>query len=243
MKKILENKISVLGICLVLVLGVSGCASKMPKTSGFLSSYKNFKESDALKGVFVKKNSVKSIGDYDKFLIDDIVVYFIDEGWKKKVDPMKLGVNAKKLGELTQYFHDQIVSSLEAKNLKVVEAPGDGVLRIRIALTDVDRNIPILNVYGYQTLIGLGIGGAAMEGEALDSVSGEQILSVVTRKKGGVLPDRDGRNFTKMDDTKSYAKDAASNKLDSLTYWNTIKQILDVWADNFAKAVAKAHEK
>ena len=125
--------------------------------------------------------------------------------------------------------------------MKVVDERGPGVLRIRIALTDVDRNIPILNVYGCQTITG--IGGASMEGEALDSMTGEHILSVVTRKKGGVLPEMEDRNLTEMDDAKSYAGDALDNKIDPLSYWNTIKDIMENWADRFAQAVVKAHDR
>ena len=242
-------KKSVIGIKVVLsvlsclvIISMSGCASTMPKTSGFLDSYKRFEESEMYKGVFVKRNPNKNIGDYNKFLIDDIIVYFIDEGWKKKINPMKLGVNAKKLGELTDYFHETMLRALKEQGLGVVDKRGPGVLRIRIALTDVDRNLPILNVYGYQTIVGLGIGGAAMEGEALDSMTGEHVISVVTRKKGGTIPDLEGRNLGKMNDAKSYAGDAVDNKVDSLSYWNTIKDIMDNWANKFAQAIVKAHE-
>ena len=242
-KTVIGTKFVWLVLTCMVIISMSGCAStKMPKTSGFLNSYKGFEESEVYKGVFVKRNANKTIGDYDKFLIDDIIVYFIDEGWTGKVNPMKLGVNAKKLSELTQYFHETVLRALKEQDLRVVDKRGPGVLRIRIALTDVDRNLPILNVYGYQTLTGVGIGGASMEGAAEDSMTGEHILSVVTRKKGGVMPELDDRNLTKMNDAKSYTGEAIDNKIDSLSYWNTIKDIMDNWADRFAKAVVKAHD-
>lgn len=167
------------GIFLItLIVAAGGCAStKMPTTSGFLDNYSKMEPSAEIKGLWVEKHSYKSIGDYSKFMVDPVVVYFIPEKFTDKVNPKRVGVNAKKLAELTEYFREEIIKALEGHNYPIVDKAGEGVLRLRIAVTDVNANLPILNVYGYQTVTGIGLGSASMEGEAIDSMTNERIFS------------------------------------------------------------------
>ena len=74
-----------------------------------------------------------------------------------------------------------------------------------------------------------------MEGEAIDSVTGEQILAVIDKRKGNVMPKIKDQGATDI------AKEALDNKLDSLTRYNTIKQIMTNWAENFAMKVDEQH--
>ena len=233
MKLISKGKWSGCIGALVVLVFLSGCTSTKLSKSGFLDDYSGLSESEVYKGMWVEHSLTKDIGDYSKFIVDPVIVYFKPRKGAAKYNPKKIGVNAEKLAELTSYFHDEMESALSDKGYKVVDRPGEGILRIRLAITDVDANLPILNVYGYQTVTGIGLGGASMEGEALDSVTHERIVAVVDRQKGKVFPG--------MKAPTDMAKEALKNKLDSLSKYKTIKAILKNWAEQFAARVEELH--
>ena len=89
---------------------------------------------------------------------------------------------------------------------KVVYQAGTGVARIRVALTDIQET-SALNVLPQASLLGAGIGGAAMEAEVIDSVTGKQIGAVVEARKGSRVP------FSNLGD------------------WGTAKGVMDHWAN------------
>ena len=234
MKKVMKVLTIAALVGCIGILNVSISEAKKLKPSGFLESYKGFSESEEMKGLYVKRNSQRSIGEYSKFMIDPITVYFKPQGKFSKLNPKRVGVNPKRLAELTAHFEKEIARALSEK-YTVVDEPGKDVLRLRIAVTEVKANLPILNVYGYQTVTGIGLGSASMEGEAIDSVTGEQILAVVDSRKGKVMPKIKGEGATDI------AKEALDNKLDSLTKYKTIKQIMTNWAERFASKIDEAH--
>ena len=70
--------------------------------------------------------------------------------------------------------------------------PGPGVMRLRAAITDVQLTWPTYHIDPrLQTLV-IGLGGASMEGEALDSQTGERVLAVVDSRRGGRLTIEEG---------------------------------------------------
>ena len=76
---------------------------------------------------------------------------------------------------------------------------GKRVARIKVALTAVDETVGALNLTIYTKVTGAGLGGAAMEGEILDSVTGEQLSAVVQWGNGSRIL-RAG--YTKLGDAK-----------------------------------------
>ena len=66
----------------------------------------------------------------------------------------------------------------------IVSKPGAGVARVCIAITDIRPGSPALDVLPQTRMTGMGLGGASMEGEILDSRSNEQL--------GAVIHDADG---------------------------------------------------
>jgi len=234
MKKLITTLIVLVLVGCIGVLHASVSEAKDLKPSGFLDDYSGFEESEEMKGLFVKKNPQYNVGEYSKFMIDPITVYFKPLGKFSKLNPKRVGVNPKRLAELTEHFEKEIARALSEK-YTVVNKPGEGVLRLRIAVTEVKANLPILNIYGYQTITGIGLGSASMEGEAIDSITEEQILAIVDSRKGKVLPKMKGQ------ETKDIAKEAWENKKDSLTKYETIKNIMTVWADRFAQRVDELH--
>ena len=64
-------------------------------------------------------------------------------------------------------------------------------------------------------LLGAGIGGASMEAEVVDSMTGEQIGAVVESKMGSRMP------------------------FANLGEWDAAKQVMDDWAKRFKKRLAE----
>jgi len=115
-----------------------GCAAQQLtsyETSGFLGSYANFKPSSEDQPNLVYLNPARDLRQYNKVLIDHVVVYFNPESKNKGVDPVQLN-------QLTQYFHQAIVDALKDR-YPIVDRPGEGVLRIRTAITDVEPGSPV----------------------------------------------------------------------------------------------------
>ena len=76
MKKVMNVITIVALVGCIGMFNVSISAAKDLKPSGFLDDYSGFEESEKIKGLYVKKNPRHSVGDYNKFLIDPVMVYF-----------------------------------------------------------------------------------------------------------------------------------------------------------------------
>ncbi|VAW18232.1 hypothetical protein MNBD_BACTEROID05-1070, partial [hydrothermal vent metagenome] len=191
-------------ICLsVVVLLTGGCSTKkavMPRPAGFLEDYSQMTEHQDIKGLFVRRHVTKNIGDYSKFLIAPVQVYF-------QPDSKGIGVNPQEIVKLTSFVQDQLKEGL-SEHYTVVDEPGEDVLLIRAAITEVVPNKIYLNLHWSTTMMGAGIGGASFEAEFLDAGNGEQILAVIDRRKGNRV---------------KYLK--------GLSKWGHTKEVLQTWVD------------
>ncbi len=130
------------------------------------------------------KNPTKSLKGYDKFMVDPIMVHFAPNAKGIAVDPFKVQ-------QVADYFHRELWQALSIR-YQVVDTPGPGVLRLRAAITDTKTTVPIMNIHPGTKLLGLGLGGASMEGEGVDSQTGERVLAVVDSPRGGRLTIEEG---------------------------------------------------
>lgn len=172
-------------IAVMLVLGA--CATNdtsKPSFSGFLGDYSQLMPDPQFDGALRWVNPNKSLAGYSSFIVDPVVVQFApsDEGNALSPDQLK---------ELTDHFRNEAIAALSEK-FTVVDEPGPGVLRIRTAITSVETTTPILNIHPAMKLIGLGLGGAAMEAEAVDSVTGERIVAIVDSQEGNRMSFAEG---------------------------------------------------
>ncbi|HZW10514.1 MAG TPA: DUF3313 domain-containing protein [Phycisphaerales bacterium] len=151
-----------------LVLG--GCASKpKPTQSGFLSTYERLESRDAYRSEHVSPELAR----YERFIVHPVEV---------RVEPDLL--TADDLAGLAEHFHSACVRVLEAEGLIVTGEPGEGVARVRLALTDIAKSTPWQKIHPGARFAGAGTGGAAMEGEIVDSITGEQLAAVVRADSG-----------------------------------------------------------
>ena len=180
--------------------------------SGFLGDYSKLKRSRQLKGAMSYENPSKSLKEYDKFMIDRVVVHFAPNAKGIGIDPFKVQ-------QVADYAHRELWQALSIR-YQVVNTPGPGVLRLRVALTDIKTNVRLMNIHPGTKLLGFGLGGASMEGEAVDSQTGERVLAVVDSRKGGInpLPSRAAI------DTVAHAK-----------------EVMRYWVKRFVGRVDKAH--
>ncbi len=197
-------------VCSLMIAGLLvGCTGRPKVThSGFLRDYSQLKlEEDGAKRYL---NPSKNLRQYKKFVIDPVVVHFAPSAKGTAIAPAKLK-------ELSDYFRNQLVKGL-SKRYRVVRSSGPGVLRIRIAITDIKKTTRVANIHPAMKMSGIGLGGAAMEAEVVDSVSGERVAAVVDSQSGGRLGITAG-----------------------LKKYGHAQQVMDGWVERFVKRLDKAH--
>ena len=98
-------------------------------------------------------------------------------------------------------YSGQVLTKVLTENdgYSVVEEVGEGVATIRLAVTALDASLGLLNVAVTTKITGAGLGGAAMEGGMLDSLTGEQLGAWIRWGSGNRLL-RAG--FTRLGDGK-----------------------------------------
>jgi hypothetical protein len=124
----------------------------------------------------------------------------------------------RQVTDLTNYMHARIVKAVEDSGSRIAYQPAAGVARLRVALTDIDRSTAASLLPQAKLVAGAGIGGASMEAEVVDSMTGEQIGAVVESKKGSRMP------------------------FANLGEWDAAKQVIDDWAKRLQKRLDEAHQ-
>jgi len=180
-----------------VLLSMAGCGGGQAKT-GYLSDYSRLvKEEASLRYV-----NEQALAGYSGFIVDKVDVYLY-EGEKAKGD-----LTQQELDDLTNYLHAKIVEAVRGAGKKMAYQPGPGVARLRVALTDLDASKAVSAV-PQASLLGAGLGGAAMEAEIVDSVTNKQIAAIVQKQQGSRIP------------------------FSSLGKWTAAKQVMDNWAKKF----------
>ncbi len=194
-------------------LWISGCGTT-PETArtGFLKDYSKLTPHPEEEGRFRYINPKMNVGDYSKFIVDPVVLQLSKEGKEAEIDQ-------EDLNEQVTFFHGKILEEL-GKDYQIVNKPGKGVARIRVAITHIDKTNPALNIHPGTKLSGAGLGGAGMEGELVDSLTGETIGSVIDFQMGSRLSLTAG-----------------------LTWFGHAQAVMENWAEDLRKFIDKAHGK
>ncbi|MCZ6466551.1 MAG: DUF3313 domain-containing protein [Alphaproteobacteria bacterium] len=206
----LFTKTIVTAVAIVFLESVAGCATQQAAKSGFLGDYSQLKPDPAFDGARRYQNPAKPLKQYRKFMLDPVVVHFAPNAEGTAISPDEL----KKLAD---YFHNRAVEEL-SKRYQVVQKPGPGVLRVRAAITDIEKTTPIMNIHPAMKMSGIGLGGASMEAEAIDSQTRERVIAVVDSRQGSRLSMAAG-----------------------LQTYGHAKQVMDFWIERFVKQLDKAH--
>lgn len=202
-------------LCLVISLlaaTLAGCGASQRAHSGFLGDYSQLQASPMIDGAKVYRNPAFDLAKYDKFIIEPIGVHFAPDATGAAVDP-------KVLHEMTQYFRSKLIENL-SKNYKVVEQAGPGTMRLRIAVTDLQKANPVLNVHPATKLSGVGLGSASIEAEGVDTEKSTRLFAFVHTRTGDRL-----------------------SVVEGLQDWGHAKQAMDFWAERLVQRVDEAHGK
>jgi hypothetical protein len=182
---------------LVLVIGSAVRAqdsADQPQTSdAFLGDYSGLVP-DAKNGdLLLYEKDPTVLKKYNKFIFDPITIYLLPEARDRGIDP-------DDLERLAKYFHQAVINELaKSGSYQIVTAPGPDVAELRVAITNVEPTGGGKNaaVKGAATAATIGVapgasllvprvsvGKVSIEGEILDSVSGERLVAFVTGKSG-----------------------------------------------------------
>jgi hypothetical protein len=201
------NQTMVLLLLVTMSLMSVGCSAKKAVSVGFISDYSNLEPAgDNSMRYLAPDNAMAS---YSSFIIDPVKIHYHAQA-EGKDTPREDAEN------LAIYMRGALVDAI-ADKYKVVSSPAPGVARIRIALTDIKKSSPAMNVLPQTKLIGMGLGGVAMEGEIVDTQSGRQLAALIESKLGERL------------------------SLDGLSDWGDAKAIIDGWAERLRVRLDEAH--
>ena len=182
-----------------------GCASTPQAVpTGFLSDYSRLQMVDDRTLRYIGPN----LGNYKTFIIDPVVVHFHEQAKSDTTDP-------KTLTRMATYLRGAIANAIKDR-YSITAQPKPGVARLRVAITDIDKASTVSKLLPIGKALGGGRGGASMEAELLDSVSGEQIGAVIQSTPGKVM-------------SLGAAK------------WGDVEAAMDEWAQQFRRRLDKVH--
>ena len=177
-----------------------GCAAPTKTThSGFLNNYPQFQAgpSEGIDQVYFKPGF--DLSKYRRVMLDETQFYL-------KKSAADQGIQASELKELSDTFHRAMFESL-GNAYPMVAEPGADVLRVRLAVTDIEPSNPAISGVTTVLPVGLaisavkkgttgshtGVGGASMEVEFLDSMTGERLAAGIDTFSGSKMS-----GFTKL---------------------------------------------
>ena len=184
-----------------------GCASTSQTAkdtpSGFLTNYPPFQPgpTDGVDKLYTKPGM--DLSKYRRVMLDEAQFYL-------KRSAADQGIQASELKELSDTFHRAIFDAL-GNAYPLVTEPGADVLRIRLAITDIETSNPAVSGITTVLPVGLavsvakkattgsytGVGGASMEVEFLDSMTNERLAAAIDTFNGSKMS-----GFSKLGATK-----------------------------------------
>ncbi len=178
-----------MAITIVALFGMfMGCAAQKQSYSGFLKDYPPFEKGQ--KGIDQRylKPGV-DFSRYNKIMMDEVIFFFRQDADYK-------GIHPDEINELSREFH---IAFVEVLGDRLTDEPGPDVVRMRLAVTDLETSSPVSGTMTTVIPVGLavnlvkkgttgeyiGVGSASMEAEFLDSVSNERVAVVIDNAPGG----------------------------------------------------------
>lgn len=195
--------------------------------SGFLGDYSKLVPVPNNGDLLFYEKEPGILKNYHKFIFDPVNIYLLPESRAHAID-------ADDLYRLAEFFRQTVVDELKQSKYEFVDDPGPGVLELNVAITDVSPTAGTRNavVKGAATTASLmtvpglslavprfSVGRVSIEGEMLDSVSGERVMAFMTSKGGR-------RWFSGLNRFRT---------------WGDIERAFRTWARNFRERMDAAH--
>jgi hypothetical protein len=137
-----------------------------------------------------------------------------------------MGNVQKDIAELAQYFHDEVVKQFNIDpnhRFQVIDSPPRnkrGVLRLELALVEVDPSMPVLHALSWAGPPGTGT-AAGMVNQRRAAFEG-RLRDLKTNKIVATFADRNMQDIGPLDLTR-------------LTWYGPAKGIMDMWAKQFVE--------
>jgi hypothetical protein len=159
----------------MLILALAACANQKPTQSGFLASYADLKPIEGRAGSLATRTET-DLTRYAAFMIDPVDI---------RVPPALQETRA--LAELATILTGSLREELGKDRREATSAAPD-VLRIKVAITQVTKAKPALNVA--LLLIGppLFNGGLSVEAEVTDARTGKRVAALSWADEGRLNP-------------------------------------------------------
>lgn len=211
---------------------------------GFLTDYAKLRAMPGGGGVLCWRETGVNWAQFDKVMFERIQVYL-------KPGPMQMHpVDPSDLKMLLDYFHNDLVKAVQPQS-QVVTAAGPGVLRVRIALTDLVPTNQMASLAG--TAVPYGFVAEMGSGAATGRPAGSTPYLGQTGMEAQFRDGATGRIVAECADTEIGLKYAAdlnagatgaaeawvSGYLDSFTQWTYAKNAFDKWSADFARRLAE----
>lgn len=210
-------------------LFASGCASTYQKRSvtgsGFLSDYTQLKDRGGDTAMLSYKDAQTDFRLYTKILLEPVRTYVPSK------DSKMAKLSKENQQKLVNYFDASLREELK-RDFTLVNEPGPGVLRVRVAITEASGSAVVLDTISSIVPIGialsavkaiatgkhLSVGDIGAECEGLDSVTGKRLFAAVDA--------RVGRKYTL--------------KFDKFSKWHTAEDAFDFWAKRLHQGLVAA---
>jgi len=214
----------------VMALVIAGCATteQAPNVqmSGFLGDYSKFHRGKGGQAEYVYRDRNVDFSKYQKVILEPVQL------WTAESNESALNSLSKKDQQLLVDYLYVSLSDAFKRDYAVVNEPGPDVMRVRCAITEARATSPVKEILSTVTPYGLGIsyakhfvlgthsgaGVVSVEGELLDSVTGQRLAAVVDRRAG----------------TKSLA--------DKYTRWGDVQDAFSFWARRMQTNLALLRE-
>jgi hypothetical protein len=208
---------------------------------GFLTDYDKLRAMPGGAGALCWKSPDANWKQYDKVMFERIQV-FLNAGSTQSVDPTDLKM-------LIDYFHKDLVAAMKPQ-AQVVDTAAAGVLRVRIALTDLVPTNTAASLagtavpYGFVAEMGSGaadgkpagstpyLGQTGIEVQFRDGGSGQVIAECADREIGLKYAANMNAGAT------GAAATWVSGYMDSFSQWTYAKTAFDKWSAEFAARFA-----
>lgn len=185
----MKSRAMLLVVALLMVLLLGACGKKLPARTGFLIDYDGFRKVNSTSLKYEAEPA--RLGSFDRFLVDDVQVRITS----------KSSLPDGEAERLAEYLKQRVIQELD-HDYDLAQQPGPGVARVRMAITQITASTTLLSIHPATKFTGAGLGGAAIEAEIVDSMSGQRVWGLIEARKG---------NQVELDAFKPYddAEDAA----------------------------------
>jgi len=168
-------------------------SNKSSSGTGFLSNYSGLQRSSKLNNKLTYTGDINKVRDFDNIYLEEVTVLKPLEMTKKKIAP-------EDLVRLQQKFKTALQSAVKKSHFNLVSSSGPRTLSVRMAIVDISPGDPLMfaasnapyagtatTVAGVVTGAKFGRGSAKVEAEIINSVTREQIYSVIDENVGSKL--------------------------------------------------------